>query len=106
MVVACLPEEAKEVWNESKSAFASAVPLVASLIQTLVLRGKHKDFLPIRPLFSTSSLGWSNGVNLLLDLALHNPCIDTRDAAIRSLLFLSKNQGMLYFCQQCFPYIG
>ncbi|KAH6877418.1 armadillo-type protein [Coprinopsis sp. MPI-PUGE-AT-0042] len=73
-VVACLPKEVKDIWNESMSGNGGAVPLVASLVESLVARG------------------WSDGIDLLLDLALHNPSVDTRNAAIRSLLSLSNNQ--------------
>ncbi|KAH6903335.1 hypothetical protein BKA70DRAFT_605930 [Coprinopsis sp. MPI-PUGE-AT-0042] len=70
----CFSDQDKDIWSQSLSDHGGALPLVASLLQSLVVRG------------------WSGGVDLLLDLALHSTHIDTRDVAIRSLLSLSNNR--------------
>jgi hypothetical protein len=48
------------------------------------------------------AVGWREGVDLLLDLALENDCINARGAAIRSLIFFSDNQGLHVFSSRVF----
>ncbi|KAH6877420.1 armadillo-type protein [Coprinopsis sp. MPI-PUGE-AT-0042] len=75
-VKACLSQDVNGTWDTSQIDGVGTVPLVASLVQSLVVRG------------------WSYGVNLLLVLALHSTCIDTRGAAVRSLLSLSNDPDL------------
>ncbi|KAH6876477.1 armadillo-type protein [Coprinopsis sp. MPI-PUGE-AT-0042] len=75
-VVSCL-SKVSNIWNEDPGGFGDVAPSVASLAKSLV---RDKD--------------WRDGVNLLLDLVFNDTCIDTCDAAIRELLFLTRKPDL------------
>ncbi|KAH6903214.1 armadillo-type protein [Coprinopsis sp. MPI-PUGE-AT-0042] len=83
-VVACLPK-VENVWSETLSESGSAVSLVVSLVKSLVVRVYTSNPL---------SLGWRDGVDLLIDLGLNSTCIDTRNEAAWSLLSLLDKQDI------------
>ncbi|KAH6891809.1 hypothetical protein BKA70DRAFT_848241 [Coprinopsis sp. MPI-PUGE-AT-0042] len=74
-IITCLPK-GEDIWNEWQGGSPGAVPLVATLIQSLVTRG------------------WRDGTDLLLHLAINNSCSDSRDGAVKELLFLSNKRDL------------